>query len=553
MKKAGIILLVLLAITQLSAQNRDSLLQVAKKYCGEQQVNKAFKIFHKVLKKDSADIPAKLEMGKCYFLLGDTAKGLKYYRSALKLDSVNVMVNLALIKYYLNVGKILDAEKLFNCLKNYSPQNDTVKVLQGILYLFKGDRDSAKKVFKKITSTHPKNISVYQLIAWAYTKLENYDTAKIYLTKAIRISPHNAKLYLQRSQVEIQAEQYPQAIKDLDTAIAIQPYNKRLYLEKMSVYLYWGKYDTASVYGLKQISKLKDSTFYFLLGFSMIKSNKFTLDSVKKIIQQGIKYSKSAELYYLLGLIYQLKHNFDSAYVAFSKAVKMQPWNIKYTKEMIASNLMIHTKDLKNYKYFRHFNPNNFRWIKRHLRKHKSRYYYQKLINAFKANADTLGLDDYIAYYVYNGLQRSYSPIIKESNYFTVKNYFTVGKYKKAKQLALKILKKSPTNIGVYYILVQTCYILHDLKCFRWAYKNYLGYVMAIRATGSGLEHSRAMLSTASIDELMVLNFIQYDQFMGQEQITITRDHYNIYTVAKNGSIIQYFFWINIYWHKIKK
>jgi hypothetical protein len=271
------------------------------------------------------------------------------------------------------------------------------------------------------------------------------------------------------------------------------------------------------------------------------------LDTIKKYLQKGIKFTNAASLYFLLGLVYQLQHNFDSAYEAFFRAAKKDPWEIKYYREMVATKLILNTNGLDQELFFKNINQEEIKRLKKLSKNKKSKYFYPTLYAKFLNNPLSLGLDEYFMLYLGQSLQKNFSPQKRETDYLQVKEYLDNGDIYNTLEHGENCLINDVANIGMYYLLTLASLYNSDLDGFRKYYTPYLGFVMSMKATGKGDSRRSAMISASHIDELMVLNYLKYDQFIAQNLIKDKNHSYHVYQIARNGQKESYFFNIDLY------
>ena len=542
MKK--LLFIFLLFFFKFSFSQYDTIMVKAREYLENQQFDLASQYFSKVLQLDPVNVHALVGLGKCYLEAGDTTTAKQYFQEAINVDSTQFEGYQALAQYYLQKGEYRKALKIFELAKKYLTYDSRVYAWLGVVYMLLHNDAVAHRYFN-MALADIQSTSVFNIISNGYAQVEKYDTAIAYLDYAMRYFPDNDTLYFYRSQQEVKAGYIDRAVSDMDTAIALNPGDLRYKLEKMSILLYAGRFKQAVKYGKSEMNSVKDSNFYYLFGYAMMQESK-DLDSVLSIINQGIEYTGAASLYYLAGTVYNLKREYDSAYENFKVAAEKDPWEIKYYREMVIAKLLANTPDLDKYLYFKDFKADNLTEFKKLVKNKKSKYYYTNVLNKFLEDPLSLGLDEYLMLYIGQSTLKSFSPLRRKEEYMKsqalMKNDMQDGIIK-----AENYLTGDLANIGLYYLLAKGYFYLADLDGFRRNYVPYLGFILALRSTGSGKDEKNSIISASGMDELMLLQFFTYDQLIGVVTKKSKEHTYKIYKVAKDGQLTNYYFNVDLY------
>lgn len=523
----------------------ENLLELAQSFCKQGNYQKSERLYRQVLQNDSQNIDALVGLGECALNRGDTSLAMQYFYQAINFDPLNFKPYRAISEFYINAGKYREAKSLLNSYLTQSPDNAEAEILLANVYLYLNQHDSAQYFFN-LALNHTENpLKIYTLRALAFSNIEQYDSAHYYINKALQLSPSDDSLYFYEYKIDLSSGDYQKAVEDLNQAITLASNNVTYYLEKLSVYFLVGDYQKVVELGQKYATQFADSNLYFITGYAMLELGR--LDSTINFVKNALTRQSSAQLYYLLGLAYEQKKDYKKAYDAFKKAVEISPWHLSYYKELVYTRLILNSSDLNENLYFKTFNQHNLKRIKKLAFNRKSKYYYPKLYSRFVVDRQSLGLDEFFMLYAGEAFKKAFSAQNRFKTYLWLKRIYQRGELDSLIEMGQRALASDPCNSGVYYLLAMAYFYQRDLENFVKNYHTYLGFVLGIMATGNGLSPEKAMISASTADELVVLDAINYDQLIDTDTLKQGRSYYKIYTIARNGSQLSYFFNVDLY------
>ncbi len=553
MKKIILFIAVGLIISQpINAQDIKDLLNKAETAYKQGNYNQAILNYIAVLGQDPRNKQAIIGLGDCSLITGDTAEAINYYSQAINLYPDDLEAYQKLGNFYINAGKEKQALKIFRNALNHNRLNPKATALMAVGYLVYGEQDSAQALINKLEQTKDLDPDVYLILAQGYEKLERYDQAIDLLTKAINLDPINDEYFFKRAHLEAQAKKYTRAMDDINKAINLNPNNIEYYLAKMSIYYLEKDYAGAETFGKQIFDQRQDSVIYYLTVYAMWLNNK-PQDSIFLYLDKALKRTDAASLWYVKGLIYSNSHSYAQAAEAFAHALKKQPWNIDYNREYIVYKLMDNSKTLDENAHFKSLNASTLKQIRKNLKNKHSKYYFPKVRDHIASDPLSAGLEEYLYLYLGTAFDKKYNPLDREIDYTVLDSLLNKEDYNNLFSRAYDILNHDPGNIGVYNILTIAYYNRGNLEKFRQNYTKYLGLAMAIMATGNGTNKKQAMISASQIDEIIELSFIGYDQLINHDHLSDKKHDYNIYQIARNGSIETYYFLTDLYWDKMSK
>ncbi|RLD51189.1 MAG: hypothetical protein DRI94_06690 [Bacteroidetes bacterium] len=196
-------------------------------------------------------------------------------------------------------------------------------------------------------------------------KSGNYDKALEYFSKAISVKNDYVNAYCNRGNCYSDLGEKEKAIKDYNKAIAINPDFVPAYYNRGTYYFNKGDADNAIKDFTKVINLKAENNFLVLSYIERAKSfyGKKMFENVFSDLESALEIdSDNAKIY---GMIGALKGNlglYEEALSAFSKAVDLEPENIKYYIERIKVNryLKKYSDVINDYKKIKYSNLIDF-------------------------------------------------------------------------------------------------------------------------------------------------------------------------------------------------
>ena len=320
---------------------------IANTHLSKHEYQFAFNLFDRVLKKDTAYLPAYLGRAVAYYGMGKYELALKDFKKAEKaMDETNrffadLFVTKAFSEYYLNKTK--EAQEDFRIAikldgtryealaglssimidqKRYSEAGQFLaKALQyeqtydrmwsnyGNLLLHFDMFKKGYQVFKKAVSLNPENINAQN--GWGVALLENdqLDKSMALFDSLTRANPelpflHNnhgiiqsyiGNRHEQRHQINEANVRYEGAFADFKKAMEVAPARKFYNVNQGNVYRYWQQYDEAKLsYQTYQDKSALNNTAVMYAGQEKIKDAKYYLgvalqiDSLHRVFQYNM-------------------------------------------------------------------------------------------------------------------------------------------------------------------------------------------------------------------------------------------------------------------------
>jgi tetratricopeptide (TPR) repeat protein len=333
---------------------------IGKIYAEQGKIVDAEKEFLKTLDLEPDLEEARFELIELYKSIGEEQKTIEIYKEILKRNSNNIRAALELGLLYYKNGMIKDSDKLFNDLaaKSLSDSevikkvaqiyldkkkyNDAIIAIEGMLKSLPGssdihyaagmaynainDKETAIAQFKQV----PPDSKFYQnsviQISFLYRDLEKIREAINFLENLIENVPDKPELMLYLASFYEENEEFYKAEKVLKKAIKIDPENIELHFSLGVVYDKWDKKE-AAIESMKTVISLEPHNanalnyigyIYAELGINLDEAERFIKEALKHMPDDG--YITDS-----LGWVYYRKGRYKDALKLLKKAVDLVP------------------------------------------------------------------------------------------------------------------------------------------------------------------------------------------------------------------------------------
>ena len=332
---------------------------IGKIYAEQGKIVDAEKEFLKTLDLEPDLEGAKFELIKLYKSLGEEQKTIEIYKEILKRNSNNIRAALELGLLYYKNGMIKDSDNLFNDLaaKSLSDSevirevaqiyldkkkyNDAIIVIEGMLKSLPGSSDihyAAGIAYaindKEIAIAHfkqvPTDSKFYQnaviQIPFLYRELGKIREAINFLENLIKNVPDKPELMLYLASFYEENEEFYKAEKVLKKAIKIDPKNIEFHFRLGVVYDMWDKKE-AAIESMKTVISLDPHNANALnyVGYIYAELG-INLDEAESLIKEALKHSPDdGYITDSLGWVYYRKGRYKDALKLLKKAVDLAP------------------------------------------------------------------------------------------------------------------------------------------------------------------------------------------------------------------------------------
>jgi putative PEP-CTERM system TPR-repeat lipoprotein len=227
-------------------------------------------------------------------------------------------------------------------LKSHPGAPEALEAL-GVAYVLEKRLDIAENNLLLALKSDPERVSARIILAKVYAASNRVSESKNILNEIIRKDPKNTQGYFLLANLESSLGNQEEALRLLGKITAIDPNDSAAAFKAGLLYL--GKSDVAKAGSIADelIARFpKSPVGHFLKGRVAYKLKNYDKAIVE--LQESMKFGRSPEMYYLLGLSHYNRNEPDLALSQFRKVLELHPENIK-SRLMIAL-ILLHQKHL---------------------------------------------------------------------------------------------------------------------------------------------------------------------------------------------------------------
>jgi len=333
---------------------------IGKIYAEQGKIVDAEKEFLKALDLEPDLEEAGFELIELYKGIGEEQKTINTYKEILKRNSNNIRAAIELGLLYYKNGRIEDSDKLFKDLAEKSLSDSEVirKVAQ--ICLDKKKYNDAIITIEGMLKSLPGSSDIHYAAGMAYNAINDKETAiahfkqvpwdsKFYHNSVIRISflyqelgktreainllenlikndPDKPELMLYLASFYEENEEFYKAEKVLEKAIKIDPKNVELHFRLGVIYDKWDKKE-AAIESMKTVISLEPHNANALnyVGYIYAELG-INLDEAERLIKEALKHSPDdGYITDSLGWVYYRKGRYKDALKLLKKAVDLAP------------------------------------------------------------------------------------------------------------------------------------------------------------------------------------------------------------------------------------
>lgn len=317
----------------------------------DEDFDAAIENYKKAIELDETFFGARFHLGIMYHKNYQFKDALSWFSTVLTYYSTDkkIFVHRGLVYQALNEHKIaiMDFDSALKIDNTYSDAH----YWRGVSNLKLENYDEAIKDLNTAQMhvvTH--NFGIQDALGCWYQKKKDYDDALKFMNEAIEKDPQNVEFLMNRAQWYFELENYTDSIEDLERCLGIDEFDTQVLYKLGLSYYAFEKYK-------KSIKTLKRALKY--------KVNITGTDSRSKedykAIKEGKHLSYEPDIYYHIGIGYCNLEKFVDAIYPFTKAIEMEPNNVKYIHERAKAYQMIeeHESALKDFSDVIQMNPRN--------------------------------------------------------------------------------------------------------------------------------------------------------------------------------------------------
>ncbi|MBI5814366.1 MAG: tetratricopeptide repeat protein [Nitrospinae bacterium] len=204
------------------------------------------------------------------------------------------------------------------------PDSARARCAIGEAYKLKGNMAEAEKWLAEAIRTNPQYTKAYESMSQVYEAAGKPDLAVKTLEKAAEISPNNPERSLEIGKLYLKQGNKEKADHALQIALKNAGHNAAIHTEIGEVYLTSGDDTRAAAAFSSSINIIEDVHVYNRLAIALRKKGQY--DEAYKAYQKALKLSPDDEvLYFNIGRLYMEQDLFKEAEQAFLQALKLDP------------------------------------------------------------------------------------------------------------------------------------------------------------------------------------------------------------------------------------
>ena len=277
---------------QLDRKNTELAIEGARLAASLRKFEEADKLLSEVLKKEPKNVKAlKLEAGIC-IAQGNLKRAEKLYRKVLNLkkdrDTYVFLSNLLI-----NENKADEAIKILREGKKQFKNDYLLDYFMGQAYFIKKDYRRAREYLERSISENPDFESAYLLLGKTYQQLKQFSKAEKFLSAVLKKDPDNIYALRELLVIYIAENKPKKALNTINKLVSLEPYNLKL--------------------------------------LSWVAANLFQMKEYREVIPIIERISKlnpnNPNVYFMLGLAYELSGNLEKAVEAYRKSLSYYQQN----------------------------------------------------------------------------------------------------------------------------------------------------------------------------------------------------------------------------------
>lgn len=291
----------------------------------KKEINEAIVLLDVQLKLHPEDVTAFNLLGDAYLKLGVPDESERFFAKALLIDSSDVEAMLGMAKASFSNGNFAKAKTLLLKYIALEPDEKPAYGYLGQILIMEGDIDEARKNFENLLKIDPENVDALNNLGVLYQQAGNELKAESFLKKVVELYPNDRIGYLNLGVLYGTMNRMHDAVIYLNKAAALSPRDKRVFQSLGTIYLQHKIYNEAEKNFLKVLA-LDPLNVNARFGLVIVyqEQEKF-IDALRFSDEMALLAEDYPQLHLIIGNLYFLKGDYDSAIVHAEKQVEMEP------------------------------------------------------------------------------------------------------------------------------------------------------------------------------------------------------------------------------------
>lgn len=291
----------------------------------KEEFNEAIVILDTQVKLHPEDVTAFTLLGDVHLKLGVPDESERFFAKALLIDSSDVEAMLGMAKASFSNGNFAKAKTLLLKCIALEPGEKLAYGYLGQILITEGDIDEARKNFENLLKIDPENVDALNNLGVLYQQAGNELKAELFLKKVVELYPNDGIGYLNLAVLYGTMNRMHDAVVLLNKAATLTPRDKRVFQSLGTLYLQHKIYNEAEKNFLKAMT-LDPLSVNARFGLVIVyqEQEKF-IDALRFADEMSWLAEDYPQLHLIIGNLYFLKGDYDSAIVHAEKQVEREP------------------------------------------------------------------------------------------------------------------------------------------------------------------------------------------------------------------------------------
>ena len=301
------------------------------RYLEQKEFDKALEEFDRAFNLNPQNEHVHHGLGLCYQYKKQLGRARDEFLESVRINPQNEHVHQSLGFCYKDLKQFDDAIREFKEVLEINPENENSYIGFGFCYLDQRQANEALAEFNKALKMNPQNEHAYLGIGSCYKQQKQFDKAIAAFKETLRINPDNEHAHNDLGCCYESLKLFDKAVEEFKEAIRINPGNEYYHHGLGRSYEGVRQFDKA-IYEFGEILKVNpDNKHAVPCIVSCCKGLKQQGKDINEIrvIAAGPG-NNNASVHYGLGIFCLEQEDFSGAITEFSRALEIEPRNIKY-------------------------------------------------------------------------------------------------------------------------------------------------------------------------------------------------------------------------------
>jgi tetratricopeptide (TPR) repeat protein len=176
-----------------------------------------------VVRKAPGSVEGHTNLGRAYFVAGETEKALEEFRTALALYPYSLEAHNNIALAYEELGQPERAMEHYRKVLEVSPEYVATLNNAGISYAARGRPEKAMEYYRRALKLRPDHAGTYNNLALAHAAKGEFEAAIIHFTRALELEPESGKAHGNLGLVYALRGEHARALEHLNASLGLEP------------------------------------------------------------------------------------------------------------------------------------------------------------------------------------------------------------------------------------------------------------------------------------------------------------------------------------------